>query len=322
MPGPHPTPALARTALAAIVAPMASAARTTISGLALLLAISACDSKANGPSAAASASAAAPASATAKAESKPSGLDAESVAKVVNPKGQPAYDGPVGTLKGVIRIDGDPAPSSDLTFPAECAEGAATYGKLFRVGQDKALADALVAVTGYDAYVPAREEAEKLTLRGCAYKSRTLGLTFGQHIELSNLDPKQSFMPFLDGGRYAAIMVATPKGAPVKVYAQKPGHYMLRDMLDHKFMVSDVYVLAYPTHAVTDLDGQYAIAGIPVGKVKVNAFLPVLNKTVGQEIEIHEGDNTLDLTLHFDAAKDIAALQKTPPPAGSAPAVH
>jgi len=75
---------------------------------------------------------------------------------------------------------------------------------------------------------------------------------------------------------------------------------------------------------VTGLDGQYQVKRIPVGKVHVGVLLPVLGKTEERDLEIKEGDNTLDLTLHFDAAKDMPAPRAAardggaPGPAGSA----
>ena len=129
-----------------------------------------------------------------------------------------------------MRIKGDPPPDAGLSFPiGKCGEAAATYGRLFRVGQDGALADALVTVVNYDGFVPERDEAEKVTLHGCALSRRTLALSFGQRIEIANLDPTEPYMPYLDGGAFTAVMVAVPKGDPVKLYPQQPGHYLIRD---------------------------------------------------------------------------------------------
>lgn len=265
------------------------------------------------PAASASASAAAPVtSSAAELAARPTPLDPAAVSKVVNPKSEAPYAGPTGTLRGVVRMDGDPSPESGLKFPAKCGEGAATYGRLFRVGQDKALADAMVAVTGYQGYVPPRDEAKKVTIHGCAFNKRTVAATLGQRIEVANLDQTQSYMPYLDGASFRAIMVAVPGGDPVKLYPQQVGHYMIRDELPKEFLVADVFVLAYPTTDVTGLDGQYEIQGIPVGKVKVTAYLPVLAKTVEKEIEIKEGKNDLDLTLTFDAKKDLKGPEPAP----------
>jgi hypothetical protein len=233
------------------------------------------------------------------------------VAKIMNPKGQAPYSGPVGSLRGHVRIKGDPPPDAGLSFPiGKCGEAAATYGRLFRVGQDGALADALVTVVNYDGFVPERDEAEKVTLHGCALSRRTLALSFGQRIEIANLDPTEPYMPYLDGGAFTAVMVAVPKGDPVKLYPQQPGHYLIRDQLPKPFMTADVFVLKFATHDVTDLDGEFEINGIPVGKVLTSAFLPSINADTKKPIEIKEGVNTLDFELTFSLEKLKA--QKVP----------
>ncbi|WP_235879668.1 hypothetical protein [Polyangium aurulentum] len=236
---------------------------------------------------------------------------ASDVAKIINPRGEEPYRGPTAKLKGTVRIKGDPPPSMDLTFPVgKCGEAAATYGKLFRVGLEGAAADVLVAVTGYKGFVPQREEAEKTTLHGCAFARRTMAVAFGQRVEVSNLDQLESYMPYLDGAPKKAVMVAVPRGEAVKLFPMEPGHYMLRDELPKPFLHADVFVLAYATHDVTGLDGQYEISGIPVGDVVVNAFLPTIDKTVEQRITLKEGDNALDLTLEYTASKDGADAKK------------
>ena len=244
-------------------------------------------------------------------------LPPEDVAKVVNPKSQPAYAGPTGTLRGVVHVTGDAPPELNLKYPdSPCrGEAAAVHGKLFRVGQDGVLADALVAVTGYSAYVPAKAEAAKITIHNCTLSRRTVVAMFGQRVEVANLDRVDSYMPYLDGAPTSAILVAIPRGDAVRLYPPQPGHYMIRDQLPNDHMTADVFVLAYGTTDVTGLDGKYEITGIPVGQVEVNAMLPATKKAVGQRIEIKPGDNTLDLTLTFDAAKDMPAAGGAAAPA-------
>jgi hypothetical protein len=274
------------------------------------------------PIAAASASAPAP-SASVDTHGIPIGIPfpAAKVLETVNPKGAAPYKGPTGTLKGTIRMEGDEAPTvTGLKIPSRCGEASATYGKIFRVGLGKALADAIVAVTGYDGLVPADGEAMKITIHGCALARRTIVATFGQRIEISNLDPGQQYMPYLDGAPSDAILVAVGNGSPVKLYPGQAGHYLVRDMMPNPFLTADVFVLAYATHDVTGLDGQYEIKNIPVGKVKVNAFLPVLLRKAAEEklIEIKPGENTLDITMKFDAKKDLDGVStKAPPPLGT-----
>ncbi len=237
----------------------------------------------------------------------------DKIVSAVNPERQAPYAGPKGTLRGVVRIDGDPPPETGLKFPDRCKDSEAAYGKLFRVGLDKTLGDAIVAVTGYAerGFVPAAGEAYKVTIHNCVPSRRTYVITYGQRIEVANLDTKDSYSPYLDGLPIRSVMVALPNGEPVKIYptAGSKVHYMLRDQLQSG-LVADVFVVNYATHDVTGLDGQYEIKGIPVGKVTVNASLPIVDKADGKEIEIKEGDNTLDFTLHFDASKDDPARKR------------
>lgn len=244
-------------------------------------------------------------------------LDAEKVVSVVNRSHATPYAGPKGTLKGKVRMEGDPAPPTNLKFPDRCREAPATYGKLFRVGLDGALADAMVAVTAYNGFVPASGPAAKVPIRGCAPNKRTVVMTFGQRLEVANRDKLEPYIPYLDGARTVAGIVAVPGGEPIKLYPNQPGRYMLRDQMPSG-LLADVYVLKYATHDVTDLGGEFEIRDIPVGKVRVDVLLPVLGKGDGREIDIKEGVNTADFTLKFDAKKDLPAA--APAATGSASA--
>ena len=55
---------------------------------------------------------------------------------------------------------------------------------------------------------------------------------------------------------------------------------------------------------VTAIDGRYEIRNVPVGKAKIDAFLPVINKSEGKAIEVKEGVNVIDLELTYDQKKD------------------
>lgn len=245
-----------------------------------------------------------------------------SVGKVVNPKGVAPYAGPTGTVKGVVRFEGDPPPDVPLRVPSKCGEARAVYGKKFRVGPDGGLADVLVAVTGYDGFVPARGPASKVTIHGCALDRRTIAVAFGQRIEVSNRDAMESYMPYLDGEVTRAQLVAIPRGDSVKLYPHAPGHYILRDSLPHDWMTAEVLALAYATHDVTTLTGAFEIPGVPVGKVRLSAVLPATGSSREKSLEVKPGDNVVELTLQWSdkaspAASASAAASssaKAPPP--------
>jgi hypothetical protein len=245
------------------------------------------------------------------------------VEKVINREGLKPYDGKTGKLKGKITMKGDAAPDVKLELPAGCEAAANVYGKAFRVGEGGVLADALVAVTGYSGFVPVEKPYVSVTMKGCAYEQTVYTMTYGQRLEVKNVDPKLSHIPILDPAPFRSVNVAMPQGNAIKLYAYQPAvNYVLRDYMSRPFLTARVFNLQYATHDVSAIDGTYEITGIPVGKVKVNAFLPAIdNQPFDKEIEIKEGENTLDIELTFDAKKDkIASLGPDPwaRPSGSA----
>ncbi len=226
----------------------------------------------------------------------------------------PTYAGPTGSIAGTISVVGDRAPAAPAQKLSDKCRGAADfYGPLFREGMMRALPDVLVTVTGYPGGSVA-PKAEVLSVEGrrCAWTSRTFGLVLGQRIEVKSADG-EPYMPELAGATMTAQMVAIPGGDVIKLYADRPGRYQLRDTL-HPFMVADVFVVKFPTFAVTAPDGRYRIDGIPPGPSTLTALLPAIRKSVEKKVTIEAGKTLegADLEIAFDAVKDVP---KPPAPA-------
>ena len=241
----------------------------------------------------------------------------EVVSHAVNPKNEPVYSGPAGTVRGVVTVSGDAAPEMPdvlAKIGEDCAPAREVYGRLFREGTGRTLADVLVAVTGYKGYVPEQHSIVTVPASGCAWSSRTLAVTFGQRIDVVAKDRK-AYVPDLLGAKMPAQLIALPGGAGSTVYAQQPGRYVLVDSL-RIYSMADVLVLKYATHDVTGLDGKFQIERIPAGRVTVSALLPATGETIEQEVNI-EPSRTVDLkfVLPFDLAKYKASNAKAPPSA-------
>jgi hypothetical protein len=256
-----------------------------------------------------------------------SGLpDPKAVSVAVNPLGEKAYAGPVGIVRGRVVAKGDPPPDQPAVVakaPANCTAGREAYGKLFRVGPEHGLADALVAVTGFKGYVPERAPAQRVKAKDCFFGTRTLALTYGQTIEVESAD-QQSYIPELLGEHGQPQIVATPGGGTIStVYPTRTGRYVLIDNL-RLFMTAEVIVLKYATHAVTGLDGRFEITGVPVGEVSVNALLPATGGGAQRKVTVEADKPTEEVVLEvaFDAdafakrAADEAADAGAPLPSG------
>lgn len=248
-------------------------------------------------------------------------IPSASVDYVLNPQSLPVYDGPTGSVEGTIRVNGPPAPPVHVDT-SKCPPALDTYGKLFRDGpadKDGArpLADAVVVAVGtpdHSAfYVPEKDPAVHLTIgANCAYPSRTIAVTYGQRLEVSN-KTKLLFAPLLDVTDSPAVMVAPPgeNGEPVKIYPTKAGHFLLTDRME-TFVREDLYVFRHPLHAVTDTSGHYRIDGVPVGKLEIGASHPTVGASASAPVEIVAGVvQKVDLTLTYKPAPPPAKIPKS-----------
>ena len=235
-------------------------------------------------------------------------LAASAVLAVNNPANEPVYAGKTGAVEGFVKAIG--LPPLDTTNPppppssTKCAESRAMYLKQFRTGPDGALADAIVGVTGYDGYVPATGEAKTVHIKGCAFDTRTVTLTFGQRLEVKNHDG-EAYLPHLNGARNPALMVAMPNGDAVRIYPREPGRYLLTDDIKHPWMGIDVFVFKYATHDVTRADGRYRIEGIPAGRVKVSVWHPQIAQSVEKLVDVRAGETLkgVDFEVAHEAPK-------------------
>ncbi len=228
-------------------------------------------------------------------------VSAEEIQRQTNPGNKQPYSGPTGAVAGVVRVKGASSPPLELgnsKIPlGKCYEAHSMYQSLFREGPNRGLADVLVAVTGYEGYLPVPRETPTVVAKGCAFDRRTLPLMFGQTLKVKN-EGDEAATPQLLGTRTQALLIAVPGGDPIELYPRKVGLHRLVDR-SHEFAFVDVYVVSYPTTDVTGLDGRFEISGVPVGDVKLNALLPATGDTVERAVTVEVG-KTVEVIVEIE----------------------
>jgi hypothetical protein len=249
-------------------------------------------------------------------------LPIASIEAFVNPAHLPAYNGPTGGVEGTIHVTGPASPDKQGVDwgSGKCPTARDEYRKLFREGPafddgSRALVDAIVAITGYSGYyLPERDEAAKTSIDSCGFRSRTMAMTFGQRLEISN-HTSELWAPYLAQQPAPVLMMATSHGDAVKLYPTHPGYFTVGDHNEHPWATLDLYVLLHPLHAVSDEKGHYRIDGIPVGKMKVNARLAAFQRDATADVDIKPGVvQTVDLTLPYVPASPASTADAATPP--------
>lgn len=234
------------------------------------------------------------------------------VQSVVNSRRRSPYSGKTGTVRGIVHVKGDAAPELPKVLSkieSNCTRAAEMFGKVFREGESRTLADVLVAVTEYDGYVPAQTVDVPVKAEGCAWESRTIAVTFGQRLVIDGVD-NRPYVPEILGQAMPAQLFVLPTAPDVEIPPKRPGRHKLVDSM-RLYNVAELFVLPYATVDVTGIDGKFEISGIPVGKVKINALLPQTGAVDGKEITISSGEVT---EVKFELTFDAEAYEKLEKP--------
>ena len=231
----------------------------------------------------------------------------ELVDSTVNPEHLPPCTGPTGSVEGTVLVIGPPSPELKIDA-SQCPAAIDTYRKLFREGTPaepngpRPLADAVVIAVGYaGCYIPEKSPAKQVTITpNCAYTSRTITMTFGQRLEVTN-QSKYPFAPMIESEVSPAVMMAAPLGMgdPVRLYPRRPGHAAMTDFMQ-PYVRQDLYALRFPLHTVSNEVGHYRIDGVPVGKMGVRALHPTVASEAQAPVDIAANVvSKMDITLEY-----------------------
>lgn len=182
-----------------------------------------------------------------------------------------------GTIRGVIRLDGDPPARKEMAIgtTAGCEKHPVPPLTEDVLVKDGKLANVFVYIKSglEDVIVPPPDAAPVvLDQEGCMYRPRVLGMRVGQKLVIKNTDPATHNV-HSHAERNEAFNQSQPAGgADVERAMEKP-ELMIPFTCDiHPWMKAFVSVRDHPFFAVTEEDGAFSLQGVPPGDYVIEAL--------------------------------------------------
>jgi plastocyanin len=207
------------------------------------------------------------------------------------------------TIHGTVHFQGmPPAPVQiDMGMDPGCtlANSEPNFSQQYVVNKGR-LANVYIYIKegleGKNFAIPADPVA--LNQKGCRYDPHVLALMAGQTLRVLNDDPTMHNVhaqPNTPGNQQWNIS-QMPKGAPIETTFHNPEVMMPFKCNQHPWMKAYVNVAANPFYAVSDVQGEFAIKGLPPGEYTVAALHEALGEQT-QKITVGATENkNIDLT--------------------------
>jgi plastocyanin len=200
-------------------------------------------------------------------------------------------EGPTGSIDGTVTFVGDEIPQSDVvpnqTDPQIC--GAAISKRNVEISPDtRGIRHVLVWLEGVTLPEGYRPPTQTLVLDNvkCQFEPHAAVITTGSTIETRNSD-EVYHTTNLKGKVTKENIPLVAKGSKYETKV-RAAELVLVSCDKHGWMEAFIRVDPHPFHAVTNADGKFSIAGVPVGTYKLRLFH---GEFKGQEHEITVEEN-------------------------------
>jgi plastocyanin len=207
-------------------------------------------------------------------------------------------------ITGTVKLKGTPPAEKVITPLIEDA----TCGKLVKgkpttqfyvVGPNQELADVVVMLKGISGKsTGASAPAAELDQIACIYTPQILAIQTGQKLIVKNSDPVLHNVSTVPTKNPPDNKAQLPGGPDLTFTFAKPENFLKFKCDVHPWMFAWVTVVDHPWFAVTDKNGKFTIKDVPPGKYTLSALhRKAAPEGVDQEIEVKDGDVTVDFTL-------------------------
>jgi hypothetical protein len=213
-----------------------------------------------------------------KTETPPAAPAATATGAAVAPSGAAAapaapVSGDKGTVKGTVVLTGKAPEMLDQRRQTDafCAKHPQKDDEVV-VGKGGALANVIVRINGLPSTPPPAKPAE-LNQDQCSYSPRVQAIVAGQTMLIKNSDPVLHNVREIKGALTKKNIAQVPGTPPVAEQDLKePGTLMKFKCDIHQWMTAYVWVQNNDAFAVSDKDGKFEIANVPVGTWDVTAW--------------------------------------------------
>jgi plastocyanin len=213
-----------------------------------------------------------------------------------------ANEAVVGTIKGVIKLEGTPPPNKELNLGTCTSE---TKGPVFAdtvLAKDGKLQNAFVYVKkGLESYKGASAPAEPIVMdqKGCLYRPHVIGAQVGQKVVFLNSDPVlHNVRTVADANATFNEMMQTKDTRLTKTFDKE--EVPVRAKCDvHPWMAAFIGVVPHPFHAVSSETGEVTFQNVPEGEYEIEAWHEAFGRQT-QTVKV-EPRKIAQLTITFKA---------------------
>jgi len=207
-------------------------------------------------------------------------------------------DGPGGSIKGIVKFNGDQKPRKAIQVAADAACEAAHKDKpplaeTFVFGDNGTLQNVFVYVSkGAEGKTGKPISTPELDQHGCIYIPHVQGMMKGQELKIKNSDNTTHNVNSTGAKANTGFNIATGPGVVETRKFTKPEVGMPFKCDIHPWMSAYVHVVDNPYYAVTQQDGTFEIKGLPAGTYEITvwhelaAFKPDKEKI---EVKVEDG---------------------------------
>ena len=208
----------------------------------------------------------------------------------------PSFGYAQGIIKGHVIFEGTP-PAPEKVEVKSDTPTCGTQKEIHKIllGEGQGVANAAVTIVGAMGELPVKDGS--LDQVQCEFVPHVQAVPLGSTLKITSSDSVlHNSHGFYEDGSTAFNLAVPIVGMEAPFKTKKPGLIKLRCDAGHTWMSAYVMVTDTPYYAVTDVNGNFSIQGVPPGKYEIEVWQEWLGKH-REPVEIKEGEQPVKITL-------------------------